>query len=159
MKPLNEWIESLFAGRPPHKLLFRVDAGRIKGLSFGHLSRCLTLARACRSIFGTRCVFAMRNLAEGVDHALGQGETVWRLDSDGPDEGGAAQVVQAARRFAAQTVLTDLPYTDMDWGFLEELNRDGRTTVVLDDFRFANPGADVYHNSSILAPENGVTSE
>lgn len=153
MRPLRAWIETLFAERRPRRLLFRVDAGRVGGLSFGHLARCLILARVCLDVFASRCLFLMRDLPEGVAAARQAGETVVTLGAAEACGDQAPVLGRECVRFRPDWVVVDLPYGGFGHDCFEGVRAAGAKTVFVDDFRFRNPGAEVYLNSSILAPE------
>ncbi len=152
MRPLSDWIGSLFAeGSVPKKILFRTDAGRIRGLSFGHAARCLALARASRAAFGAECLFLMRPHAEGQAFVSQFGWEVWPLPVDSGAAGEAKATRLALERIKPDWLVIDLPYPDC----LPPLPRRPKTWVLfIDDARFACPkGVDVYLNSSLLAPQ------
>ena len=104
------------------RLVFRVDAGKVPGLSFGHLYRCLALERQLRG--RCDCSFVMADYPEGVQVAISTGANVQTV-SIGDDEAAlhccrqADIVVCDQPKPAEQLVLT--------------LNAQGVVTVVLDD--------------------------
>lgn len=152
MKPLAAWLDDLFAGCVPAVVAFRVDAGRKQGLSFGHLSRCLLLARTLQRERGTRAVFLMRDMAEGVDFARTQGVrvTAWTEGLDADQE--RALVLDSLVAEGAGWLVHDLPYPEVDKELFAACRERGARTLFIDDARFVVPGADVLLNSSILAP-------
>jgi spore coat polysaccharide biosynthesis predicted glycosyltransferase SpsG len=158
VKPLKEWIQNLFAEDPPRRVLFRVDAGRVPGLSFGHLSRCLILSRVIGELFGSEKLFFMRGYDQGIRHARDRREHVRTLpiETPVPEEGEA--VLKVCREFRPDWVIVDLPYADLETSYFPVLRNRGAKIFFIDDFRFTNPGADVVLNSSILAPDRTATA-
>ena len=79
-KPLTDWIHLLFNSEEKvDSVLFRVDAGRQKGLSFGHAVRCLTISEALTRRFCAKNLFLMRNFVEGVAFVEKAGEKVEKI--------------------------------------------------------------------------------
>ena len=151
---LRDWIHLLLPeGRKPRKILLRVDAGRKRGLSFGHLSRCLVLAKGFEDTCGAEVVFVMRDYPEGVAYARESGVRVEVIARDSGPGDDALLTAEAVRRASADVLVIDLPYDDLDFSLLAGLREDGIWVVFVDDARFINPGADVVLNSSILAPQ------
>lgn len=145
----RELIHELFsADSRPRRVLFRVDAGRQKGLSFGHLFRCHVLSKALRAEWGIETRFLMRDYPDGVEQAKRMGETVLLRDKHEPD----------GRNWRPDAVVIDLPGGPED--DLPGL-MDGRVTwtVVLDDLGNRVSNADVVLNSSILARESWYPRE
>lgn len=132
-------LRELFgAGGPPARVLFRVDAGRIPGLSFGHLERCAVLSRALRREYATDCTFLMRPIPDGVERARALGEAVEIMAPDGQARAGAHALV------------IDLPY-DPEPELLAQAGALGWTVIVLDDTGRDLCACDVALNSSVLA--------
>lgn len=118
-------------------VLFRVDAGRLPGLSFGHMSRCLLLSRTLRSQ-GLPTALLMRELTDGVAFARSQGERV------------LTPTPETLRHHPARALIVDLPY-EPEPELLEEARLQGLHVVYLDDTGRACIHADVVLNTSILA--------
>ncbi|WP_147819487.1 hypothetical protein [Salidesulfovibrio onnuriiensis] len=148
MKPLDDWIADLFAGAQPRCIVFRVDAGRKPGLSFGHLSRCLVLAQAARRRFGAHSVFLMRGYAEGVAHAENHNAKVSVVVGDEVE-----CILRVLKEHGGDWLVHDLPYGDFDERVFQACRERGVKTIFVDDARFRTPGVDVLLNSSILARE------
>ncbi|MDR3044987.1 MAG: hypothetical protein LBU75_12130 [Desulfovibrio sp.] len=122
---------------PAGTILFRVDAGRAPGLSYGHLSRCLLLSRGLRQR-GADTALLMGGLPDGVAYARSQGERV------------LAPTPEALRRASVRTLVIDLPY-DPEPELLEAARSAGLLLAYLDDTGRSHIAADVVLNSSILA--------
>jgi spore coat polysaccharide biosynthesis predicted glycosyltransferase SpsG len=152
VKPLKEWIQRLFAERYPRKVIFRVDAGRVYGLSFGHLSRCLVLSKTIKSLSGCESIFLMRDYAEGVNHACLSGEKVRTIPLNISPAEESEALVGIYRETGADWLVVDLPYRDMDTSSFPTLREQGGKILFIDDDRFINPGVDAILNSNILAP-------
>ena len=152
MKSSREWIKSLFDRQPPRKVLFRVDAGRIPGLSFGHLARCLILSKIVKEFYRSENVFLMRDYAEGINHALQAGETVKILPKEILPLDEQTTILSVANELEPDWMIIDLPYSDLDTSYYPTLRLQGTKILFIDDSRFINPGVDVVLNSSIFAP-------
>jgi len=146
---LQEWITPIFQGQRPKRFLFRVDAGRVAGLSFGHLERCLLLSQLFRQLFLSEHLFLMRDYAEGVGRARHKGEQVKEFCGSIEER---ELLLQTVEEFQADWLVVDLPYDEMDCSFFPELRKRGCKIIFIDDARFMDPQADVVLNSSILAP-------
>lgn len=152
------WIARLFSASPPQTCLFRVDAGNRKGLSFGHLSRCIILSKILKDLFCTESIFLMKDISEGILHARGKGCHVATFpEHAGPEQAGPEQEMKALIDLADQIVpdlfIMDLPDTRLDTQVFEQIKKRNIRSICIDDFRFKNPGADIVFNSSILALE------
>ncbi|MBW2619486.1 MAG: hypothetical protein JRC92_11485 [Deltaproteobacteria bacterium] len=153
MRPLKDWISTLFAETPtPERVLFRVDAGRVEGLSYGHVSRCLALAKTARAVWGSRSLFLMRDHPEGVDYVVQAGWEVKTIPALQPIWDEDEPVLSTAESFQPDWLVIDLPYPDLKTAWLKPLRRAGKRVLFIDDARFTCPEVDVYLNSSLLAP-------
>ena len=153
VRPLREWIDVIFDDiRPGMRVLFRTDAGRISGLSFGHVSRCMILARTLRNTCRSEVLFLMRGYDEGTAFA---GESGWDVKAM-PVEMTALEereiVMQTAAEFRPDWLVVDLPYRDLDLSCFTSLRREGVKVLFIDDARFATPDVDVVLNSNLSAP-------
>jgi len=146
---LKDLIACLFEGHGiPKKVFFRVDAGRIEGMSFGHLARCHILSKALKDYWNVETSFVMRNYTEGINNALALDEKVLSIDARNSDW----------MRSVTDTIIFDLPTGPLQ----NELNiakEKAVWTIILDDLNNKVTWADVVLNSSILAgptfyPEN-----
>jgi spore coat polysaccharide biosynthesis predicted glycosyltransferase SpsG len=138
---LSALIELLFNPHSqPSRVLFRVDAGRRPGLSFGHLERCHILAQGLRAVWRPQINFLMENIPEGVNRAKALGEEVILLFPDA--------FSRLAHEFDA--VVFDLPFGPSIQD-LSTARRAGLWSVILDDTMREISWANVILNSSILA--------
>jgi UDP-2,4-diacetamido-2,4,6-trideoxy-beta-L-altropyranose hydrolase len=104
-------------------LVFRVDAGKVPGLSLGHFYRCLALKREFNNFF--ECRFLMTGHRDGIAIAHSAGLDVKVLLPDSSDE-----VVMSCCESAA-VVVFDVPVPS---GLLiDRLASRGIATVVIDD--------------------------
>tara|TARA_Y100000031_G_scaffold65490_1_gene73329 strand:- start:148 stop:1140 length:993 start_codon:yes stop_codon:yes gene_type:complete len=138
---LRDLIISLFEGNNiPKKVFFRVDAGRVKGLSFGHLSRCHILSKALKKYWNTETIFIMQNFTDGVKHAGSLGETV--------------NIVNDSHlnwlENLSDALIFDLPKGPASTD-LSIAQKKGLWTIVMDDINNKICWANVVLNSSILA--------
>ena len=123
------------------EVLFRVDAGRVPGLSFGHLARCGILAKGLDRFFNVGSRMVMHGgYADGVDHAKNLGLRV--VVADSLSKAKAGENVRA--------VVIDLPSGPKPED-LEYAERQGWHKVVIDDLNTSIPFADLVLNSSVLA--------
>lgn len=151
-KPLKEWIHLLFdADNIPKKIIYRVDAGKVYGLSFGHIYRCLVLARIIYELYGAENLFLMRNYIDGVTHVKNNGQRVSTIPIELSKVEEGKKVISVVEGFHADLLIVDLPYQDLDTTYFSDLRAKGKRIVFIDDCRYISPDVDVVLNSSILA--------
>jgi spore coat polysaccharide biosynthesis predicted glycosyltransferase SpsG len=90
----------------------------------------------------------MYDYPDGVNHALQMGEDIVKI-SNGFGENQV--ILNISSEFKPDWLIMDLPYRDLDTSYFPILQTRGMKICFIDDFRFINPGADVFINSSILA--------
>ena len=138
---LKDLIACLFEGHGiPKKVFFRVDAGRIEGMSFGHLARCHILSKALKDYWNVETSFVMRNYTEGINNALALDEKVLSIDARNSDW----------MRSVTDAIIFDIPTGPLQ----NELNiakEKSIWTVILDDLNNKISRANVVLNSSVLA--------
>ena len=153
MRSLREWIHLLFENnKNPKKVLFRVDAGRTYGLSFGHVSRCLMIARVLREEYGSEIMFLMRDFPDGINHVTRYGYTVRKFPVH-PDCEERGIVVDTIKEYQPDMLVIDVPYKNLDTSYFSKLREQGINIVFIDDSRFIRPDVNVLLNSNILAPK------
>ena len=151
MRSLKEWIHLLFKNhKNPEAVLFRVDAGRTYGLSFGHVSRCLVIARVLQEEYGSKITFLMRDFPDGISHAVRYGYTVKKIPIQ-PDREDRWTLMEAIKEYQPDMLIIDVPYKDIDTSYYGILRERGINIVFIDDSRFIYPDVDVLLNSNILA--------
>jgi spore coat polysaccharide biosynthesis predicted glycosyltransferase SpsG len=155
-KPLAEWIQLLIPqiNRTSNNVLIRVDAGKIWGLSFGHLSRCISIANTVKNLYGLHTHFLMKDFPEGIAFARNSGQNVWILPLGVNKIQEKEEILNVIDKFGIGYFINDLPYSDLDTSYFCELRNKGIKIVFLDDNRFVSPDVDVILNSSILATVN-----
>lgn len=132
-------VEQLFdLARLSGAVLFRVDAGKVPGLSFGHLERTAIVSRSLQEEHGIETVFLMRPNPEGMARAKALGLRVV------PQHEGAPQVQGVG------ALVIDLP-CDPEPELLAQARAEGWQVVVLDDTGRDLCPCDVVLNSSVLA--------
>ncbi len=151
MMLLREWIRRVFDKDCPRRFVFRVDAGRIRGLSYGHLVRCLVLSDTFRELYHSKNVFLMRNYEEGINYAVQASQTVKAIPRDSGAADERAAILDIVDEFRPEWVIIDLPYLHTDISYFPDLRAKGVKIFFIDDSRFISPQADVLLNSSILA--------
>ena len=140
---LSELVREIFKEKfPPKKVLFRVDAGRIEGLSFGHLSRCLILAKELKRSINSETVFLMRDYTEGLAFARSSGHRVEILHD--------SSVMEWISRIKPDYLVVDLPGDNPEC-YLEYARQNQILTISIDDVAKQSFKSDVILNSSILA--------
>lgn len=153
MRSLKEWIHLLFKNhKNPETVLLRVDAGRTYGLSFGHVSRCLMIARVLQEEYGSEIMFLMRDFPDGINHVTRYGYTVRKFPVH-PDCEEREIVVDTIKEYQPDMLIIDVPYKNTDTSYFGKIREQGINIVFIDDSRFIYPEVDVLLNSNILAPE------
>lgn len=151
---LKELTREIFKEKfPPRKVLFRVDAGRVEGLSFGHISRCLTLAQQLKQSANSEIVFLMRNYGEGVAHAKTYNYIVETLGTTLSKRAHDSLVMEHISRVKPDWLVVDLPDDDPN-SYLNYARQNGVLTVCMDNTAKYSYLADVVVNNSILADRN-----
>ncbi|RJP21632.1 MAG: hypothetical protein C4527_23355 [Candidatus Omnitrophota bacterium] len=159
MRSLNEWIHQVF--EPPlRRVLFRVDAGAVSRLSFGHASRCRILAKILWEKWDAECLFLMQDFPEGIDYIRQHGFRVRTIDGQESLNLCSAALLRSVREFRPDWLVLDVLELDPFLSVYDEIRSHGSRILVMDDCRFQIPPVDVYFNSSILAHEKlaGVKS-
>lgn len=108
------------------KILFRVDGGRVWGISMGHLRRCLILATALSARF--KVIFVMKNYPDGVAYARKHGVEV---DLIRRDDNSNETLLKICRKHSPCKIIFDLhsnPYAN----FLKSVRKDKVQTIVFD---------------------------
>lgn len=139
---LKELIKTIFKNiEPGKKILFRVDAGRIKGLSYGHLMRCRLLAKTIEKDYQCSTTFFMKEDKTGIRQAEKMGLKVIKNDA-------SKKITDICHEYDA--IVFDLP-KGPDLKDLKIIRSIGKYTVIIDDNGNKIPWADVILNSSIIA--------
>ncbi len=120
-------------------VLFRVDAGRIWGVSYGHVFRCLSLAEELQRGFGMRACFAMRDRPEGIGVVIDRGLKVIVL--------GDGKQVAATDLAGVSVVVFDL--LTVDPGEVEAVRSAGIKAVILNSSPCPGAEADVIVSSGL----------
>lgn len=118
------------------------------GLSFGHLERCLVIARSLRSV-GTDCHFAIYG-NEGADW-VARDDFALHLLTATDEQGRWSETDALMANLDCDCLVVDMPYEDPGYAFIEGFANRGTHCVFVDDDRFVVPRVSVYLNSSILA--------
>ncbi len=134
----------------------RVDAGSVRGLSFGHLSRCLVLARALKKKTHAKIRFIMRDYPEGIEYAIKNGMTVETIPLELSPAEHDALWLQKTEKFNPDWTFIDLPYPDNFSKICSRLKEVGSKILFIDDTRFKSPHVDTFLNSNILALKKNI---
>lgn len=146
---LRSLIRCLFQENDfPDSVTFRVDAGRVKGLSFGHLARCHIISKALKKYWNVETLFIMKDYDDGVRHAGALGETVLPVIDDDLHW----------FTHASGSLIFDLPDGPSS-NALAAAKKKGLWTIVIDDNNNRVPWADIVLNSSILAHPSSYPKE
>lgn len=124
-------------------VLFRVDGGKIWGVSMGHIKRSLLLADVLK---GKRIVYLMKDYPDGVAFIRDQGYEVACLDvNDNDDE----NVIKACEEYSPATVIMDLYETPYQ-RFFSYARENSIKTVVFDILGKCNGAPDILFNDSLV---------
>ncbi len=125
-------------------VLFRVDGGRVWGISMGHLKRALLLAGRLADSY--RIVFIMKNYIDGVAFAQQQGIEVEIIPVDADiDE----QLITLCDKYKPEKIIIDLrstPYTE----FFSYTRSRNIQTVVFDITGECTGSPDILINDSLV---------
>ena len=124
------------------KILLRVDGGRIWGVSFGHLYRCLALAKELRRWTKADIVFMVKKTEEAVKIVETNGFRVLKIPSRIDD----SEEIDFINKTWWDIVIFDL--IDLEKKRLEKLKAGG--VVVIDDTGNKEISADLVINGSIV---------
>ena len=152
---LSSLVKQLFLGDAPKNILFRVDAGRIQGLSYGHLSRCILLAAHCIEQFQSFCWFLINNDKTAIDYLkkhIPCSLVHLPLGTTFDDE--TAVAVRLIRDNDIDWMVHDLPYEQINENLFQNASLCGVKTLFIDDNRYLVPNVSVILNSSINAPQH-----
>ena len=108
-------------------ILFRVDGGKIWGLSFGHIFRCLALAGELKSRLGLSCRFLMKDIPAGIEVVRRRGFAVVTLPANAAPEAEAAAILAHPET----TFVADLP--EPNPALIAHIERQGRFAAVFDE--------------------------
>lgn len=107
-------------------ILFRVDGGKVWGVSMGHLKRSLLLADALRERY--HIVYLMKDYPDGVAFMQNHGYEVETIDLDDDSD---ETVIETCAKVNPDKVVFDLyacPYT----GFFQYARERGISTIIFD---------------------------
>lgn len=148
---LRELAREIFKERqPPGSVIFRVDAGRVEGLSFGHLSRCMILAKELKRSSCSNVLFLMRDYREGIEYAKSCGFEVSAIKAKSSKREHDKAVMKIISAIMPDCLVADLPDDDPN-KYLDFARQRGIFTVCMDDTAKRSFRSDVILNSSILA--------
>lgn len=127
----------------PHlgRVLFRVDAGKVAGLSFGHLERCAVLSRLLLRAGAEATTFLMRTMQGGLARARALGLEV-ALPSRWPEALAGGDVL-----------VVDLPFPPEEQ-VMRAARQAGAYLALLDDTGRDLFPCDLVLNSSVLAEKS-----
>ncbi|WP_178366427.1 hypothetical protein [Desulfobacter latus] len=146
-------LRTCFKTQLPDRLIIRVDSGAKEGLSFGHLSRCITLANRLKHMNKTIILFIMANYPEGVEFARQNGMDVKTIPIDTPPKETENFWYKEIKRFKPDWTFIDLPYPGDYDPICSKIKQFGSKVLFIDDTRFINVNADIILNTSVLAPK------
>lgn len=143
---LTNIVNGIFPEEPkPSRVVFRVDAGRRWGLSFGHLFRCQVLAGYLQKHHETEAFFLMKNIKEGVECAYQLGLKVDIIPDQLDQEIENQHVIAHMKSRKPEVLIVDIPTTEnipyIDWAKDNNI-----TTVYIDDQGNNNIHPDVLVN-------------
>lgn len=119
------------------RAVFRVDAGRVRGIALGHAFRCLALAQELRSSFDAEALFVMRDLEGGPSVVRRRGFPVLTL----AESAGAEEESRVLLQAAGDVYVFDL--IGMGPDAPAAIMRSGKRVVLIDDSGRAPAHADI----------------
>ena len=133
------------------EVLFRLDAGRIWGVSYGHLYRCLAIRNELLTQYGQHCKFMMRDIKEGIELARSMNLDIHEI----PSNIGSDEEIELIKDQPAKCVVFDV--IDIDKKDLGSLTRHGKNIVVIDDTGNKRIDAQNIINGSILTKSHSYS--
>lgn len=136
-------------------LLYRVDGGKVWGISLGHVKRSLMLASQLRS---SEIMFIMKNYPDGVNYVKNSGFRVIVIDQDDDSD---QTVIEICEKNKPKKLLIDLihnPYTSL----FSYCRNNQIQTVVFDILGKLNGSPDIIINDTIVknfAEYTGISKE
>jgi spore coat polysaccharide biosynthesis predicted glycosyltransferase SpsG len=129
-------------------VLFRLAGGRIPGISFGHLFRCIALAEELKEQYSTDSIF-LTNRDSTLDQALARsGFRFFSL----PNHCSPAVELEQITSFKSKIIVVDLPEP---WTVqAKQLIRDGFRVISITDSLEFSPQTHIVVNGNIIAKNN-----
>jgi len=126
------------------RVLFRVDGGRIWGVSMGHIFRCMALAKELQNKYHADIIFLMKDYKDGVQIVKDKQFNVHTINC----EIGNAKELEIIDKWKGDIVVFDLiDIAEKNVGRLSDKNRQ---IVVIDDTGEKRIESDVIINGSIV---------
>ena len=148
---LKKLVKEIFKKKfPPKRVLFRVDAGSIEGLSFGHLSRCLILAKELKRSADSEVIFLMRDYKEGIAFARSSEWGLQPIDASLSKKEHDKSVIKFTTDVKPDCLVVDLPDENPSI-YLKHARKNQILTICIDDTAKLSYASDIILNSSILA--------
>ncbi len=124
-------------------VLFRTDGGRIKGLSLGHVFRCLALAREFRDRYSIAPTFMMKDLEAGVRVVEDAGFEVQRLAVEIDEDTVTGEII----RRPETAIVFDLPGPPRST--FQRLADARKRIIVIEDLRSSPNGPELTVNGNV----------
>jgi|TARA_B100000315_G_C14556027_1_gene578199 spore coat polysaccharide biosynthesis protein SpsF len=137
-------IDKRMGENDARKILFRVDGGRIRGVSLGHVFRCMTLAGELKERYQFDVTFLMKNYEEGVKVVKRRGFEAKVLNCNIDHN----QEIDIIERFNGNLIVFDV--IDVMEKGIGRLLGNGKQIVAIDDTGNKRIDADVVINGSIV---------
>jgi len=125
------------------KILFRVDGGKVEGLSMGHVYRTLALARELDH-HGFCSIFLMRDIPEGVQVVKNSGYTVQHIPINSSPTAQALAMIQSD----AVAMIIDIP--EIDHCDIHRARQSEKPIILIDDQGGLSLDADMVVNGNLV---------
>lgn len=125
-------------------LLFRVDGGKVWGISTGHITRMFLLARALDNKY--KIIFVMKNYPDGVDFIKDAGFDVETIDTKDEYD---ATLISLCEKLRPEKVVFDL-YSNSYRVFFDYARKKSIQTIVFDVMNNCSGVPDVLINDSLV---------
>jgi len=126
------------------KVIYRVDGGRVWGISMGHIKRAMISATALKGLYEVS--FVMKNYADGVQHVRNAGFEVETINKNDDTDATLIEIVNKHRPSKVIFDLKENPYKK----FFEFARREKIQTIVFDILGKCHGAPDIIINDSIV---------
>ena len=130
-----------------YNIIFRVDAAKLPGLSFGHLYRCIALAKQLKNLSNAKISFLMLDYPEAIAIVIKNKFSVLPLNINSPEE--QLHKLMSNNKINAHIIIQDLP---IGYRTAYQINSKSKMkkAVILDGPQTEYP-ADIVINSDIIS--------
>tara|TARA_R110002110_G_scaffold269913_1_gene485612 strand:- start:6743 stop:7756 length:1014 start_codon:yes stop_codon:yes gene_type:complete len=133
------------------KVIYRVDGGRVWGVSMGHIKRAMISATALKGLY--EVFFVMKNYADGVQYVRNAGFEVETISKNDDTDATLIEIVDKHRPAKVIFDLKENPYKK----FFEFARGEKIQTIVFDILGKCDGAPDVIINDSIVPEYTSYT--